>query len=237
MPQPAQLTRAEFREIKWDENQNVSETGKKVPVQFNPQTLKVTFSNQLTGGDQSGGAGKQFVGKGSTKLSLELWFDVTIPWKGKVGSQDPMGDVRNLTREVVYFITPQKDGDKLIPPGLRFVWGSFLFEGIVESMDESLEFFSEEGKPLRSKIALNVAQQEIQFKFNAPEDNNGKTPAGTQPMEQAREGDTVQDMAARSGRPNDWKGIAEANNIENPRQLKPGTLMNVNLPSATRGLF
>ena len=234
MPQPAQLTRAEFREIQWDENQQVSETDKKVSVQFNPQTLKVTFSNQLTGGDQSGGSGKQYVGKGATKLSLELWFDVTVPWNGK--GEDPKGDVRNLTKEVVYFITPQEEGDKFIPPGLRFVWGTFLFDGIVESMDESLEFFSEEGKPLRAKITLSVSQQEIQFQFNEPSAgtpaaagaNGSSAQPGTQPMEQANEGDTIQDMAGSAGRTDEWQDIAEANNIENPRRLEPGTLGNVN---------
>lgn len=232
MPQPAQLTKAKLKEIQWDENNQVSETGEHiVEVQFNPQTLKVTFSNQLAGGDQSGGSGKQYVGKGATKLSLELWFDVTVPWNGK--GEDPNGDVRNLTKEVIYFITPKPEGDKFIPPGLRFVWGTFLFDGIVDAMDESLEFFSEEGKPLRSKVTLSAAQQEIQFQFNDPSteapagaDGSSAQP-GTQPMEQASEGDTVQDMAGSAGRTDDWKDIAEANNIENPRLLEPGTLVNI----------
>lgn len=234
MPQPAQLTKAELREIQWDENQQVSETGKIVPVQFNPQSLKVTFSNQLTGGDQSGGSGKQYVGKGATKLSLELWFDVTVPMAD--GNMHREGDVRQVTKEVIFFITPQEEGDKFIPPGLRFVWGTFLFDGIVESMDESLEFFSEEGKPLRSKITLSAAQQEIQFQFNEPSagtpagagENGSSAQPGTEPMEQANEGDSVQDMAGSAGRTDDWKDIAEANNIENPRLLEPGTLVNVN---------
>lgn len=233
MPQPAQLTKAELREIQWDENQQVSETGKNVSVQFNPQTLKVNFSNQLSGGDQGGGSGKQYVGKGATKLSLELWFDVTVPQAD--GNMQKEGDVRQVTKEVVYFITPKEEGDKFIPPGLRFVWGTFLFDGIVETMDESLEFFSEEGKPLRSKITLGVAQQEIQFQFNQPSagapagtgENGSSAQPGTQPMEQANEGDTVQDMAADAGRTDDWKNIALANNIENPRQLLPGVLVNV----------
>jgi len=232
MPQPAQLTKAKLKEIQWDENNQVSETGEHiVEVQFNPQTLKVTFSNQLAGGDQGGGSGKQYVGKGATKLSLELWFDVTVPWNGK--GEDPKGDVRNLTKEVIYFITPKPEGDKFIPPGLRFVWGTFLFDGIVDSMDESLEFFSEDGKPLRSKVTLGAAQQEIQFQFNEPSteapagaDGSSAQP-GTQPMEQAKEGDTVQDMAGSAGRADDWKNIALANNIENPRQLLPGVLVNV----------
>jgi len=233
MPQPAQLTKAELRGIRWDRSQQASETGEIVPVQFNPQTLKVAFSNQLSGGDQSGGSGKQYVGKGATKLSLELWFDVTVPLAD--GSRQPEGDVRQLTKDVVFFITPQPEGDKFLPPGLRFVWGTFLFDGIVESMNESLEFFSEEGKPLRAMVSLTISQQEIQFRFNEAASSSGTgggsgtAPPGTQPMEEAQTGDTVQDMAGRSGNADNWKGIAEANNIENPRLIEPGTLVNINI--------
>ena len=43
---------------------------KPVDVQFNPETLKVTFANQLVqpaGGDQAAGnTGRQFVGAGTT---------------------------------------------------------------------------------------------------------------------------------------------------------------------------
>ena len=55
--------------------------GRKVAVQFNPESLKVTFANQIVqpqGGDQAAGnSGRQFVGAGTTKLALQLWFDVT----------------------------------------------------------------------------------------------------------------------------------------------------------------
>jgi hypothetical protein len=34
-------------------------------------------------------------------------------------------------------------------------------------------------------------------------------------------------MAARQGKAADWKAIAQANNIENPRQLSPGTLVDM----------
>ena len=58
-----------------------ADNGKRVKVQFNPETLKVTFANQIvqpTGpGDQRGTPGRQYVGAGTTKLALQLWFDVT----------------------------------------------------------------------------------------------------------------------------------------------------------------
>ena len=51
MPQPANLTKAEIREIKWDSSQQAQEinSDKTVKVQFNPETLKVNFSNQKSG--------------------------------------------------------------------------------------------------------------------------------------------------------------------------------------------
>ncbi len=97
--------------------------GKKVDVQFNPESLKVTFANQLVqpqGGDQAAGnTGRQFVGAGTTKLALALWFDVTAMTEGAVD------DVRRKTQEVIYFMTPtpdQKDKKKMVPPATRFVW-------------------------------------------------------------------------------------------------------------------
>jgi len=136
--------------------------GQTVEVQFNPETLKVTYANQIEqpkGGDQaSGTGGRQFVGAGTTKLALQLWFDVTAM------EQDPVDDVRRLTQKVVYFMTPQpsdEDANRRAPPGIRFQWGSFLFDGMVDGIEQSLEFFSPDGKPLRASISLSLSQQKI----------------------------------------------------------------------------
>jgi hypothetical protein len=202
--------------------------GQKVEVQFNPETLKLTYANQLEqpkGGDQaSGNGGRQFVGAGTTKLALQLWFDVTAMQKG------PVDDVRRLTQKVVYFMTPQKseaDPKKLAPPGLRFSWGSFLFDGMVEGMEESIEFFSPEGKPLRANVSFTLSQQKIlETKF----EGDGKVPQlpGHKPLSGAKAGDTLQGMAAKSGK-SDWQSIAAANGIEDPLRLAPGQLVDLNV--------
>lgn len=200
--------------------------GKKVSVQFNPETLKVSFANQLVqpqGGDQAAGnTGRQFVGAGTTKLGLTLWFDVTAM------TENAVDDVRRLTQQVVFFMTPtpdKKDKKKMVPPAARFVWGSFLFDGIVEALEESLEFFSPDGKPLRAQVTLTLGQQKIlvsQFK------GDGKVPSspGQTPMSQAKAGDSLQGMVAKNGQ-SDWKGIAAANGIEDPLRLSPGQLIDL----------
>lgn len=228
MPAPKKLLKAELTEITWTADQQVQVLDKKVPVQFNPETLKLALSNQKAGGDQRGGAATQYVGQGSTKLSFDLWFDVTAAEPDTKTERD----VRRLTKDVAYFITPKKQSDgKFIAPGVRFSWGTFLFEGTMESLNETLDYFSEDGRPLRAQLSLSLAQQEIQFKFNeqaAP--GSGTSVPGTAPQPQAKAGDTLQSMAAAQGKQDQWQKLALANGIENPRGLRAG--LNVNMSAS-----
>ena len=211
----------------------------RVPVQFNPETLKVSFSNQVvppnnSTGDQSQSSSIQYVGKGTTKLSVQLWFDVAATLRQ---GQQGVTDVRQLTKKVAYFITPKPakdDPKKFLPPAVRFLWGTFQFDGIMDSLEESLEFFSAEGKPLRASVALSLSQQEIQFQF-APGGNAAAGAAGapgaglpgTRPLAQAQAGDTFQGLAQGGGRGGNWQPLAAANGIENPRFLAPGQLIDL----------
>ncbi len=98
-----------------------------------------------------------YVGKGDSKLALELIFDVS----GTDSTHDR--DVRRMTERVAYFMgtsampgtakvpddkKKKKEKPKFQVPGLRFQWGSFLFDGILLSMNENLELWSETGNPL-----------------------------------------------------------------------------------------
>lgn len=248
MADPVKIVKAEIRELDAQGN----ETGKRVAVQFNPETLKLAFANQVAapaggggGGssgaprrarDQRGSSTLQFVGKGTTKLTVQLWFDITatVP-PGK----ENVSDVRELTKEIVYFITSRQDGNQP-PPGVRFLWGSFKFDGVMESLDESLEFFSNEGKPLRANLNIGLIQQGIEFvppeaqSGNAAASGGPGTPAstpGTKPLAQASSGSSLQGLAAglsgEIGAGLSWQDIASANGIENPRLLAPGQLIDL----------
>ena len=250
MPDPAaNLAKAELRQL--DSNfENEIEQDTWTTVQFNPESLKVSFANQLVqpsgAGDQRGSPARQFVGAGTTKLALTLWFDVGSPQPPGSSTVD---DVRKLTKKVAYFITPkpvQGKPDKFVPPAVRFAWGSFQFDGLMDSLEETLEYFSPEGKPLRASLGLSLSQQKIQFAFRdtgAPSSaGSGSagapgTPAtpGTQPLAQAPAGSTVQGLADAAGA-SDWQAIAAANGIENPRLLTPGALLDLNAQAPQLGL-
>jgi|SRR5579859_485880 len=239
MPQPLKLTTATFQEVWWDSNGQVKNTnpsgsaGKNFQVQFNPQTLKLNYSNQKAGGDQPKGSSTQFVGRGVTKLNLELWFDIAL-------AQQQNGvtalDVRQLTQEVAYFMIPQKvpgSGSKTTtpPPGLQITWGSFIFAGVMDSMDETLDFFSSDGYPLRSMVTISVSKQEISYDANTAATLQNPQSSGIQPYTLVQRGKTFQQLAADSGATDPgapgWQGLALANGIENPRLMAAGALVNL----------
>src|SRR2546421_8978855 len=111
MPDSTPLAKAQLREVDASFANEINQD-KWTTVQFNPETLKVSFANQVAtpsgSGDQRGTPARQFVGAGTTKLAVQLWFDVGA----QQGEPDAVDDVRKLTKKVAHYITPKKDGDK-----------------------------------------------------------------------------------------------------------------------------
>ena len=243
------LVKAELRQLDANFQKEINDASATV-VQFNPDSLKVSFANQIAtpsgSGDQNGPQARQFVGAGTTKLAVTLYFDVTSELPPGLPQVD---DVRKLTQRVAYFITPAGEPanqpTKFIPPAVRFIWGSFIFDGIMESLEETLDFFSPGGQPLRATVAIGLSQQKItafQFKDVPPPPAatlQGGQPAGTAPFSEAPAGASLQSMVANQpglGPGADWQSIALANGIENPRLLQPGQLINLTPSSASASI-
>lgn len=249
MPNVAKLAKAELRQLDAKFKQTINKD-KWTLVQFNPDTLKVSYANQIQqppgSGDQNGAQAQQFVGAGSMKLAVQLVFDVTaeIP-----AGLPQVNDVRKLTKRITYFITPAGNPaganppKTYIPPAVRFLWGSFTFDGIVEGLEENLELFSSDGRPLRATLSLTLTQQKITA-FDVPDltdraflvpnrsgsaskgRSQGSQP-GTAPLKEAPSGSNLQSLSLSLGGGPDWRAVASANGIENPRLLQPGQLIDM----------
>lgn len=211
------LAKAKLVEVRWtgDNPPEAEEVRGEndVTVQFNPESLKLTFANQDNGG--AGSPAGQSTGSGTSKMAVELLFDTTAD-----GS-----DVRANTEKVAYFVMAEPGRTQ---PGLSFEWGSFIFRGVVKSMDETLDYFSEEGKPLRATISLSVERPTIEFIPAPGAAGAGPGTGATAPLEPARTNDNMQSVAARNGNSGDWKSMAAANNIDDPLRLPPGSLIDPN---------
>jgi hypothetical protein len=241
MPEPAPITKAFLVAV---DKSGKPDKDTRVEVQFNPESLKVTLANQIAqpegGGNQSGTDGQQFVGAGTMKLAVQVWFDVTVATASAGGAPT---DVRRMTQKVAYFMTAKqstRDKNKFTPPIARFEWGTFRFDGVMESYEETLEFFSPDGQPLRASVSFSLAQQKItEFAFGDGKDKvtpPGASEAGQRPLDATSEGVSVPQMAAAQGKAGEWKRVAAANNIENPRNLPPGQLLDMNPPQVRPNL-
>lgn len=121
-------------------------------VHFNPESLKVSVSNTLRD-EGEGGKKKQFVDKVEARLSMTLQYDTTTSGE----------DVRVHTVKLEQLMRPVGEGSKQVPPNVEFSWGAYGFKGMCESFEETLDFFSANGVPLRASVSLTLAGQDVAF--------------------------------------------------------------------------
>jgi hypothetical protein len=242
MPGAEKLTKAKLMKVTGPGDPDPPDA---IEVQFNPDTLRVSFSNQVIQPSQPGNAapnGTQWVGQGTTRLALTLIFDVAAAGHGD-------GDVRQATEPVVALITPggattiddgtgtgSGDAKPLTVrpvPRVRMKWGTFKFEGFVDTIEETLELFSPDGRPLRSTMALALSTQEISHLYGdaaaaAPAGAPAVTP-GSVPLAAAPANAPLQTLADGAGAGASWPQIALNNKIENPRRLPTGQLIDLRI--------
>lgn len=137
-----------------------------ITVQFNPETLDITYSNSLKN-DTDKKQPAQVVSEATAKLSMDLIFDTTTSGQGEVQGGK---DVRTETNKIVKLLDPtqissrRKSSDETkIPSIVKFEWGTILFEGYIDSLKEKLELFSPLGIPLRATVSISMTQQKRSF--------------------------------------------------------------------------
>jgi hypothetical protein len=130
----------------------VPQDGDPIVVQFNPVSLQYEVSNSLNQQNRDA-TRRQIVTQSNARLSVELQFDTTSSGTS----------VRELTLPIKRLVRPDeadtRDTADIVPPVVRFEWGTFLFSGLIESYRETLDFFSSEGVPLRAQVSLSMTHQ------------------------------------------------------------------------------
>jgi hypothetical protein len=195
--------------------------GTEIVLDFNPESLKVSLANNNKGGSQpAGGSGKQFLGNGTSSLSVEFVVDSTAD----------SSDVRRKTQKMARFVAAKEDArteeERRKPPRVRFEWGSFIFEGVVDSLDETLDYFGANGVPMRATVSLKLSRDAIVF---LPEQTVAKEEgaAGQIPLTGTIPGESVHEAAAKAGVGRAWKAIAAANRIDDPLRLQAGAKLDM----------
>lgn len=226
-------------------NEDTPDLNSAIDVQFNPVTLKVNLSNTLKPNTGQGNSrATQFVDKSSSTLTVELVFDTTYIEAAASGAGSAQGsgsnsggqngsnrieqgsDVRQQTKKIAEkFLKPVESGSQMQAPSrVLFQWGTFEFVGIVQSYDETLDFFSPQGRPLRATVALKLAEDRYQFRSNDQATQAAQqapalsfTGSGSGNGSGAGDSQSVSPVPGGSSGAGNWRDNAMFNGIETPR--------------------
>jgi nucleoid-associated protein YgaU len=207
-----------------------------IEVQFNPTEMTFAKSAQLAEVAIPGidAPIQQFVRGQAEKLTIELFFDTTDS-----GMDAGATSVTTLTDQ--FYSLVKINYETHAPPVCQFVWNDPSFPGvnlpapryaeqrrtsfrcIVESVSQKFTLFSPQGIPLRA--TLSVALREYKSLEQQLEELHLSSPDHTRSYVIQR-GDTLSAIAGRLySTPADWRRLAEANGITDPRRLTPGRIL------------
>ena len=205
-----------------------------IPVQYNPTELSFDKSAQYAEINIPGLDSPllQFVRGQNETLSLELFFDTTENGMGTNATS-----VTTLSDRIYELV--KIEPDRHAPPICSFIWNDKFpggdissnlgnqrrneFQCVVENVKQKFTLFSPEGVPLRATLAVRL--REYKTLDQQLEQLNLNSPDRTQSHVLQRQ-ETLSAIAERHyRRASQWRRIADANTIDDPRRISSGTFL------------
>lgn len=181
-----------------------------VEVLFNPTQYSVEKSVEygelaLPGMDTPV---SQFVKGDAESLSMDLLVD----------TYESGDDLRDHIDQLERLVSV--DGERHAPPICKFVWGDLRFTSVVESLKKEYTLFMPDGTPVRASLSLSFKKYETVTKQLESERRSSPDQAK---LRRITESQSLWSLAADEyGDPGQWRRIADANDIANPRSVEPG---------------
>lgn len=203
----------------------------KLPCLFNPDSILLTQTN--TWKPPEGAAGHTlstavFEGQEAGKLDFDLVFDTT-------DSGDPVTKHTSKLLQKME-VDPDLPGTSAAnknqrPPYAVFHWGMMSsFRAVISSATVTFDYFSSSGVPLRAKVKLSLQQYEADDAFTRQNPTSG-TPSPHR-VHRVQRGETLDRISARYyGDSTRWRQLADANGIEDPLGIRPGSLISIPEPT------
>ena len=194
---------------------------KVITVLFNPTEYSFERTNAFksTAVPGLGSPLLQFVNGESDRLSMDLFLD---------DYTDPMGPTSLQQKEANPVTRRLADLFKLLeidrrihaPPPVRFNWGPFQFHAVIEKLGRKVTMFHPDGTPARA--TLSVSFKEYRTLRRQIEDPRRES-ADKSKRRVVVGKEQLWLMAAREyNDPNEWVRVAEANDLDDPRDISPG---------------
>jgi nucleoid-associated protein YgaU len=184
---------------------------KRAKVTFNPAEYSIQKANQFASAPLPGLSNPivSFVSGDADVLTMDLFFDTY--------TDGGSADVREETGKISVLL--DIDPELHAPPPVLFIWGPLRFKAVIERLSQRFTMFREDGVPVRA--TLNVTFREyrtIEDQLNPPRQSSDWSKRRV-----IAENDRLCLIAAVEYEdPAEWRLIADANDIANPRLLEPG---------------
>jgi len=198
-----------------------SDKGKVIQVLFNPTEYNFERSNayKATAVPGLGSPLLQFVNGESDHLSMDLFLDDYTDPKGPTSLLQPEQDPLKKRLEDVSKLL-EIDRDLHAPPPVRFNWGPFEFSAVIEKLGRKVTMFHPDGSPARITLSVSfkeyrtLRQQLADPRRESADKTKRRVVVGREQLWSiaAREYDDA----------NEWVRIAEANDLDDPRDIQPG---------------
>jgi hypothetical protein len=184
-----------------------------INVLFNPTNYSIDKANTIAeiAIPGLGAPILQYVHGNTRTLSMELFCD----------TYEERTNVTAVTNKIYKLL-------EIIPsthvaPICNISWGSLRFRGVLDHCSGKFTMFLSDGTPVRATLTV-VFKEYIDVA-----DLVRITPTESADHRKAREvraGDRLSSIAAEEyGDPKKWRPIADANGLDDPRQLKPGQVL------------
>jgi nucleoid-associated protein YgaU len=198
-----------------------ADKNKVIPVLFNPTEYSFDRTNAYKALPVPGLGSPilQFINGECDQLSMELFLDDYTDPEGPTSSRkkekDPVGTrLKDISKLL------EIDRDLHAPPPVRFNWGPMEFTGIMEKLGRKVTKFHPDGTPARA--TLSVAFKEYRTLRQQLESPRRESADKTKRRVVVGR-DSLWAMAAREyDDAREWPRIAEANDLDDPRQIQPG---------------
>lgn len=180
--------------------------GPPIPVLFNPTSYALNASFLLAQKPVVGGTEEvQYVNGSPRVLTMDLLFDT---YELGIDVTDHTNDIYELLQ-----VAPAEHH----PPVVDFLWGGLKFTCMVQTVNGSFTLFLDSGVPVRATLTVTFKEW-IDPKIVPPLQSADHTKTYV-----IRRGDSLSSIAhAEYGDAANWRPIAQANAIDNPRSLTPG---------------
>lgn len=197
-------------------------TQERVNFMFNPNEYTLTKNNTWERKESKGKnvPSIEFKQGGSQTLKLQLLFDT-------YAEGTDVRDYTDLIWKMMAVDETKKNSKtgKSSPPHVTFEWGKLYFTAVITTISQKFTLFLPNGTPVRTTVDITLEQHIDEGDYKPQPVNSEAIDTDAVTTDSSDRADTL--AAEQTGDASNYRGMCEANGIDNPKKIPAGTSMSV----------